>query len=431
MQVFDPTRAMNAFTAGAQIGEGIRQRQTQAGLAPLVARGDYQAASQFAGERGDLQSAEMYRQQYADQIAQMDERTKAEAAQRADTLARTAASLRNVPYEQRRMALQQSMPVLQSMGIDADMIGQFDPTDQAIDSVLAQTLPLADLLKAQQPTTLAQGSILVDPTGRTIAENPRFEEPGDQFEQFTTADGRFMQRNKRTGQVSQIYAPRAEQPGFDLQFGEGNSLQRLSYGTGGTGKEPAIVQTREGTAAVTPSPQQQSYNKAVRAVDEFAAQNSIVLGDIDRALEIIGPWSAGGGAVLKDLPIVGGMTPAGQLESLIETIAANVGFDKLQAMREASPTGGALGSVTERELAFLQAVFGSLRQDLRPENLKRNLERLRVHMAGREERIRAALAQDFPSLAQTAQFRSDTAQQVRDLTSATDDDLMSIMTGGQ
>lgn len=176
MQVFDPTRAMNAFTAGAQIGEGIRQRQTQAGLAPLVARGDYQAASQFAGERGDLQSAELYRQQYADQIAQMDERTRAEAAQRADTLARIGNGLLKFPYEQRKAELMKSLPMLQAAGIDPAMIEQFDPTNFAINEVIGQALPLADLLKAQQPSgpyTLAPGARRYDAMGNLIAENPR------------------------------------------------------------------------------------------------------------------------------------------------------------------------------------------------------------------------------------------------------------------
>jgi hypothetical protein len=145
------------------------------------------------------------------------------------------------------------------------------------------------------------------------------------------------------------------------------------------------------------------------------AQNSIVLGDIDMALKNVSAFSTGAGSALKDLPIVGGITPAGQMESLMETIRANVGFDKLQAMREASPTGGALGAVTEKELAFLQAVFGSLRQDISPENVTRNLTRLREHMLGREQRIREAFAADFPTVEETAQFRTQTNEQVQRL----------------
>ena len=213
----------------------------------------------------------------------------------------------------------------------------------------------------------------------------------------------------------------------------GGPVDGIGYGSAAKGQEPAFVRTREGGTAVTPGPQQEAYNKARRGVDEFMAQNSIVLGDIDKALESVGPLSTGAGAALKDLPIVGGIMPAGQMESLMETIRANVGFDKLQAMREASPTGGALGAVTEKELAFLQAVFGSLRQDISPENVTRNLTRLREHMVGREQRIREAFAADFPTVQETAQFRTQTNEQVQALSNEEAAELAALRAelGGQ
>ena len=66
--------------------------------------------------------------------------------------------------------------------------------------------------------------------------------------------------------------------------------------------------------------------------------------------------------------------PAQKLKKLTQTIAGNIGFDKLQAMRDASPTGGALGQVSERELAFLQGVFGNLDTSQTAEELTRNLK---------------------------------------------------------
>lgn len=69
-------------------------------------------------------------------------------------------------------------------------------------------------------------------------------------------------------------------------------------------------------------------------------------------------------------------TDAKALANNLATIKANIGFDKLQAMRDASPTGGALGQVSERELGFLQSVFGSLDQSQTPEELQYNLRLL-------------------------------------------------------
>lgn len=68
-----------------------------------------------------------------------------------------------------------------------------------------------------------------------------------------------------------------------------------------------------------------------------------------------------------------GGTPAKQLRSKLDTIAANIGFDALAEMRRNSPTGGALGNVTERELALLQSTIASLDPNAGEEVLKQGL----------------------------------------------------------
>ena len=102
---------------------------------------------------------------------------------------------------------------------------------------------------------------------------------------------------------------------------------------------------------------------------------SIVVNDaIDRGLPMIDNFTAGfGGTMLSKIP----GTDATNLSKLIDSVKANAGFDKLQAMREASPTGGALGQVSDKEIRFLQSVFGSLDQDQSPKQLKYNLELFR------------------------------------------------------
>ena len=69
-------------------------------------------------------------------------------------------------------------------------------------------------------------------------------------------------------------------------------------------------------------------------------------------------------------------TKAADVDALIDTIGANISFDKLDKMRQSSPTGGALGNVTERELDLLRATAGSIRQSQTPDQLLYNLERL-------------------------------------------------------
>ena len=64
------------------------------------------------------------------------------------------------------------------------------------------------------------------------------------------------------------------------------------------------------------------------------------------------------------------------LATFLDPIRANVAFDRLQQMREASKTGGALGNVSNVELAQLQASAGSLAQRASPEILVKNLTKI-------------------------------------------------------
>jgi hypothetical protein len=62
----------------------------------------------------------------------------------------------------------------------------------------------------------------------------------------------------------------------------------------------------------------------------------------------------------------------------IETIRANIGFDRLDQMRQESPTGGALGQIAVQELLFLQSTLGSLDLNADPDVLIKNLERVKT-----------------------------------------------------
>ena len=128
-----------------------------------------------------------------------------------------------------------------------------------------------------------------------------------------------------------------------------------------------------------------AYNAQVRAMqaqnkakknpggnNAGALMGSIVVNDaINRGLPMVDNWTAGlGGQLLSGLA----GTDAADLSKLLESVKANAGFDKLQSMREASPTGGALGQVSNTELGFLQSVFGNLEQSQSPTQLKYNLQ---------------------------------------------------------
>lgn len=91
--------------------------------------------------------------------------------------------------------------------------------------------------------------------------------------------------------------------------------------------------------------------------------------------------ATGFGSFLQSIP----HTDALRLKNLLETIRANIGFDKLQDMRDNSPTGGALGQVSEFENRLLQAVRGSLQQEQDGPDLIKNLDRVKDDLKALQE----------------------------------------------
>lgn len=112
---------------------------------------------------------------------------------------------------------------------------------------------------------------------------------------------------------------------------------------------------------------------------------------IDRAISRISGWTTGmGGALLSNMP----GTDARALSGDLDTIRANVGFDELQAMRDASPTGGALGQVSEMENRLLQSLRAAIDQLQNGENLAQNLKIIKESNAQLREIQRQKLAAD-------------------------------------
>lgn len=98
--------------------------------------------------------------------------------------------------------------------------------------------------------------------------------------------------------------------------------------------------------------------KKQAAAEGAIANAGRVIQTVGEAKQLVGPFTTGVGGYLSVLP----STDARKLKNKIETIKANLGFDRLQQMRDASPTGGALGQVAVREIDFLQATIATLDQ---------------------------------------------------------------------
>lgn len=71
-----------------------------------------------------------------------------------------------------------------------------------------------------------------------------------------------------------------------------------------------------------------------------------------------------------------GGTTAADVKAKLDTIGSNVAFTRLQEMREASPTGGALGQITERELDLLKSTIASLDQAQSDKEFQGSMQRI-------------------------------------------------------
>lgn len=137
-----------------------------------------------------------------------------------------------------------------------------------------------------------------------------------------------------------------------------------------------------GITNLPPSPEQ--ARDAQKDADQTASRDAVkkraadvVLEDIDRAITKMDtatfPTAGMAGEALSRF----GGSSAYDVRALIDTVKGNIGFDRLQQMRDSSPTGGALGAINAIELQTLQAVLGNLQQAQSEEQLRYNLQRMK------------------------------------------------------
>ena len=117
---------------------------------------------------------------------------------------------------------------------------------------------------------------------------------------------------------------------------------------------------------------QDAIDKQLGSAEGVIKNTEIVLGKVKEAEGLIGAGTTGVGSYLSVIP----GTNAKELATVLGTIKARLGFDQLQQMRNASPTGGALGQVSNRELAALEGAVASLDQGLSPKALRENLKQI-------------------------------------------------------
>ena len=160
--------------------------------------------------------------------------------------------------------------------------------------------------------------------------------------------------------------------GAPVEFGTLDKGTMMVQGRDEQGNITYRVMPIPGSKAAADVEQAASAKEAAREGGIKTA--GVVLTNIDEAQRVIAesklPTSGFTGSMLSKIP----GTAATDVGALVNTIKANIGFDKLQAMRDASPTGGALGQVSNQEIDFLQSTLNNLNQEQSQEQFNKQLQ---------------------------------------------------------
>lgn len=138
--------------------------------------------------------------------------------------------------------------------------------------------------------------------------------------------------------------------------------------------ETGEIKSIPGSAAELKALERQEKAKAAMEMQAGKAQQVIAI--VEDAKKILGRGEAG--FVGKRAAAIEG-TKAYDLAKMLETVKANLGFAELQAMRQSSPTGGALGQVAVQELIALQSTVANLDQGQSEGQLRANLDKIGRH----------------------------------------------------
>jgi hypothetical protein len=186
---------------------------------------------------------------------------------------------------------------------------------------------------------LPPGSVMVDASGNVIARgepvSPKAEQPSESLKKFK--------------ELVALGVPEERARAIAYKT-EGTDIRREI-------QDQKIVEKEE---------------KKVEAEKLAVANANRVITAVSEARGLVSPWTAGFGGSLSIIP----GSDARKLQNKLTTIKANLGFDRLQQMRDASPTGGALGQVAVKEIEFLQSTVATLDQLDSPSAIKEALDKI-------------------------------------------------------
>lgn len=340
--------------AAEQVADRRKDKQYSRDLAPYVAKDDWEGASEFAlkNNRGADEIVTLRK------MAKQAQTDKLEIArQNSEDFAGALYALGELPDDQYMSAFQTTLQQYGAKGAD---VAQYQNVQNPAQARAAARSALMRNMKAKEIFDLELDSRKTDVQERR-------------------ADAAELTANAAWARASQGDGNGKPPPGY--RWTPDGDMEAIPGG-------PAAL--KENAARDKAAGQKR---KADLLVSGMEASTANVLDAIGKARALSKTWlSTGLGGSLTGR-IAG--TDTNNLAKQIDTIKSNLGFDKLAEMRASSPTGGALGAVTERELDLLQSVVASLDQSQTDEQLRENLDKVERHYRNTLARMKAAYAEDY------------------------------------
>ena len=314
------------------------------------------------------------------------QRGRAQAGQEAQQAAlqefgTAAGQILSLPPEQQEAAYMQLLPQLRETAkrynIPFNDDGVFDDRDRAAMQALAART-------GNLPQSRAEGDNIgtYNPRDYTTESWARF---------LQTKDPSVLERYEplKYLDVGTGYVPASRVPGRHRR-GRSGGASGIITKSGSPSKDQVVEQTEEGPVA---RPLPGSKEERRRRKEDVAERRQrltkermqkhagrTVLRSVTRSLDNFLPKINQGEGIIgasdrmAQAQIPG--TDEWKLNRQVKDFSRNIGLDRLQQMREASPTGGALGQVPVRQQQMLQEVLGSFDIGQDPEILEENLKQL-------------------------------------------------------
>lgn len=139
-----------------------------------------------------------------------------------------------------------------------------------------------------------------------------------------------------------------------------------------------------------------SFDNSINGLDRLATQANEIMNH---------PGLSHITGMFGKLPNIPGFSGA-DAQAKLDTLESQVGFSVLQAMRDASKTGGALGQVSDFENRLLKNNLAELNQAQSVDQFKAALQKIIQYTEGAKDRLRKAYETDYSGLRQPARQQS-------------------------